>query len=72
MPWRLDIWFGYSDRADPAIVRDFESKAEGIALAKEVLADGLTETVEGVYHHFPANAITHVRLGEYELPEEEE
>jgi len=74
--WKLEAWFGYNgwlddDHHKPAIDEDFETKAEGVTRAQVILADGYTETIGDVYHHFPAASISHVRLGEYE-PEEEE
>jgi hypothetical protein len=73
MAWKLDVWFGFSDRADPAVVEEFETKAAGITRGEEIIADGYTVTNgDGVFHHFPAHAVTHVRLGEIQPPEEEE
>ena len=72
MAWKLEIWFGYDGwdgAGSPAIDEDFGTKAAGVTRAEENIADGYTVTTDGVYHHFPASAVTHVRLGEYE-PEE--
>lgn len=66
MAWRLEVWFGYSDRAaDPPVKEEFETKALGIARGEEILADGYTDTGgEGAFHHFPASAVVHVSLEE--------
>jgi len=83
MAWNLEIWFGYDGWLDaesayylgvrrlsgPTLEEAFDTKNEGVTRAQELLADGYTVTVNGVYHHFPASAITHVMLKEYE-PEE--
>lgn len=76
MAWKLEVWFGFNgwmrdSQHEPTIDEDFDTKAEGITRGQEILADGYTVTIEGVYHHFPASSISRVRLGEYE-PEEEE
>ena len=64
MSWTLSVWFAYSDRADPALVEQFDTKAEGAARAVEVLEDGYTVDNPGEHDYLPANAITHVRLWE--------
>ena len=73
MPWKLQVWFAYSDRADAPLVEEFDTKAEGITRAGEVLAeDGVTVNDNGTYHYYPISALTHIKLSEYEIPEEEE
>lgn len=74
--WKLEAWFGYNgwlgDEFGRATVdEDFDTKAEGITRAQELLADGHTNTIDSVYYHFPASSISRIKLGEYE-PEEEE
>lgn len=72
MAWKLKIWFGYDGwggSGSPAFNENFGTKGAGVTRAEEVLADGYTVTTDGVYHHFPASAIVHIRLGEYELEE---
>ena len=75
MVWKLEVWFGYNawiddNFNDPAVDEEFDTKAEGITRGQEILADGYTVTIDGVFHHFPASTVSHVRLGEYEPPEE--
>ena len=72
MAWRLEVWFGYSDRAaDPPVKEEFETKALGIARGEEILVDGYTVTgVDGAFHHFPGSAVAHVRLEEASIIEE--
>ena len=76
MAWEVKIWFGYNGRYgngfnDPVCSEVFDTKAEAIAKGEELLADGYTTNIDGVHHHFPAAAITHVTVGEYVEPEEE-
>ena len=70
MAWKLSIWFGHSDRADPALVEEVVNQAAGNARAQEVLADGYTVVIGDINHHFPAGAVTHVKLEEITEPEE--
>ena len=71
MPWKLNIWFGFSDCGTPVIVEEFEEKADGISRAQEILTDGYTENSPSLHEHWPASAITHIELFEFEEPEEE-
>ena len=72
MSWTLQIWFAYSDRADPTIVEEFDTAGEGQTRADEVLADGYSVSDPGVEHHFfPAAAVTHVKLFVTPEPPEE-
>ena len=77
MLWKLEVWFGYNgwindDHHKPAVDEDFETKPEAVSRGQEVLAEGYTVNISGVHFHFPASAITKVKIGEYEPPEEEE
>ena len=75
MPWKLCIWFGYCSGVNgnafdsPGLSEDVESRAAGKSRALEVLADGYTVEDDGEYHHFPASAVSHIKLYEYEEEE---
>ena len=67
MAWKLEIWWGYSNKCSCPIVDEaFDTKAAGIAVAQEVLADGYTVTSPGNHAFYPASGITHVSLIEIE------
>ena len=70
MAWKLEIWWGYSSKcSQPAVQEEFEEKADGIARAVEILADGYTISVPSRHQHYPPGGITFVEL--YEFSEEE-
>jgi hypothetical protein len=69
MAWKLEIWWGYSSKCAKAVFNEeFDTKAEGLTRAEEVLADGYTVSDPGSHQHSPPGGITHVDL--YELSEE--
>ena len=69
MAWKLEVWWGYSSKCScPAVDEEFEEKADGIARATEILADGYTVSTPGSHQHYPAGGITYVDL--HELIEE--
>ena len=62
MAWRLKIWWAYRISSTPPVDEEFDTKAEGITRAAEVLADGHTIDVPGAHRHFPATAVRYVSL----------
>jgi len=69
MAWKLEIWWGYSSKCSrPVLEEEFEEKAEGIARAVEVIADGYTVSDPGRHQHYPPGGINYVDL--YEFSEE--
>lgn len=70
MGWRLHVWFGYSDCAVPAVVENFDTKLEAKNRGLEILSDGYLVD-KSRYHFYPASAVTHIELFEYEPPIEE-
>ena len=70
MAWKLEIWWGYSSKcSQPGLVEEFDAKAEGVARAVEVIADGYTISAPARHQHYPAGGITYVDL--YQFTEEE-
>ena len=63
MAWELEIYWGYrgSDSAPP-LTEAFDTKAEGITRATEVLSDGYSIDVPGRHEHYPASGVTSVIL----------
>ena len=63
MSWSLQVWWGYSDKcSQPPVDETFNTKADGITRATEVLSDGYTTSTAGSHHYYPAAGITHIGL----------
>ena len=78
MAWKIEAWFGYegwldkkaSQKTDtseflgPGVKEIFDVKQDAISRGEELLVDGFSATVDGVYHHFPASSVVHLKLSE--------
>ena len=64
MSWTLQVWWGYRLGSLPPVNEQFDTKAEGITRAEEVLADGQTVDSPGLHYHYPAAAVRFVSLVE--------
>jgi hypothetical protein len=62
MSWTLKVRWGYRIGSQPPVDEQFDTKAEGITRAAEVLADGHTIDAPGAHRHFPACAIRYISL----------
>jgi hypothetical protein len=63
MAWELEVWWGYSDKCSrPVLEEEFDTKADGVTRATEILSDGYTVSGPGIHHFYPAAGITHVGL----------
>ena len=72
MAWELEIWWGHHSECakDSDVKEQFDTKAEGITRAEEILSDGLTVISAGNHHHYPVYGITHVSLIDLDFEEE--
>lgn len=64
MSWTLEVWWAYRRGSLPPVQEQFDTKAEGVTRAAEVLADGYTVSSPGAHIHYPAPAIRFVSLTE--------
>ena len=64
MSWTLKVWWGYRTGSQPPVNEQFDTKAEGLTRAAEVIADGHTVSSPGAHGHYPAAGITYIGLTE--------
>lgn len=64
MSWKLVVTWAHRKGSNPPVNETFDTKAEGITRAAELLADGLTVSSPGSHEHYPAAAIRYVGLKE--------
>jgi hypothetical protein len=65
MAWKLEIYWGYRGRdSSPPLIEEFNTKAEGITRATEVLSDGYSIDAPGRHELYPASGITSVVLAD--------
>jgi hypothetical protein len=62
MSWTLKVRWGYRMGSQAPVNEQFDTKAEGLTRAAEVLADGYTVSEPGVHYHYPAAAVRFVSL----------
>ena len=66
MSWTLNVWWGYRLGSNSPVDEQFDTKAEGITRAAEVIADGHTVSSPGIHSHYPAAGVRFVSLTEDE------
>lgn len=64
MSWSLTVHWAHKNGPGPPVDEQFDTKAEGLTRAAEVLADGHTISSAGSHEHYPASAIRCVKLVE--------
>jgi hypothetical protein len=62
MSWSLVVDWEYRVGSPATLDEEFDTKAEGITRAAEVMADGYTISTPSSHEHYPAAAIRHISL----------